>query len=121
DLTGKRVAVIGNAASAIQFVPQIAPRVEKLTIFQRSANWMLPRGDRPYGAREQRWFARLPLLARLYRWRLWLGYEARFPVFRGNRLLAAGMRRVAERNIQEQVADPGLRALLLPDYPIGAK
>src|SRR5881392_585182 len=50
DLAGKRVGVIGNAASAIQFIPQIAPKVRHLSIFQRSANWMLPRGDRAYRA-----------------------------------------------------------------------
>src|SRR5689334_10465083 len=45
DLRGKRVAVIGNAASAIQFIPQIAPEVARLHVFQRSANWMIPKND----------------------------------------------------------------------------
>lgn len=121
DLANKRVAVIGNAASAIQFIPQIAPRVRDLTIFQRSANWILPRRDRAYSAREKRLFRRSPLLTRLYRWLLWLSYELQFPAFRGNRFMQAVMRKAALKNIEEHVADPVLRAALVPDYPIGAK
>src|SRR6185369_9837057 len=71
DLAGKRVGVIGNAASAIQFIPEIAKTVERLTIFQRSANWMVARGDRPFKAWETRLFGRVPLLARLYRAFIW--------------------------------------------------
>src|SRR2546426_8176735 len=72
DLAGKRVGVIGNAASAIQLIPQIAPRVRHLSIFQRSANWMLPRGDRAYTERERRGPPRPPLLARPPRLLLWV-------------------------------------------------
>ena len=121
DLAGKRVGVIGNAASAIQLIPQIAPKVRHLSIFQRSANWMLPRGDRAYTERERRWLARLPLLARLHRWSIWLRLELRFPVMRGNRFCAWVARRAAEKNLRAQVVDPRLRAALTPDYPIGGK
>jgi cation diffusion facilitator CzcD-associated flavoprotein CzcO len=65
DLTGKRVAVIGNAASAVQFVPQIAPLLAQLTIFQRSANWLLTRRDKLYSPRLHRRMKRWPWLARL--------------------------------------------------------
>src|SRR5256885_1900532 len=88
DLAGKRVGVIGNAASAIQLIPQIAPRVRHLSIFQRSANWMLPRGDRAYTERERRWLARLPLLARLHRWSIWLRLRLPLPLMRGHRFCA---------------------------------
>jgi cation diffusion facilitator CzcD-associated flavoprotein CzcO len=121
DLAGKRVAVIGNAASAIQFIPQIAPTLEHLSIFQRSANWMLPRGDRAYSERELRWFKRVPLLARLYRWWIWFLLEQRFPLFRGSRVAAWNARRVADQYLSETVADPHLRTALLPDYAIGGK
>jgi cation diffusion facilitator CzcD-associated flavoprotein CzcO len=121
DLAGKRVAVIGNAASAIQFVPQIAPKVGHLSIFQRSANWMLPRGDRAYRAWEKWCFTHVPLLARLYRWKLWAQLELRFPLFRGNRFLAWAVRRLAEKNLRDLVVDPRLWPVLLPDYPIGGK
>jgi cation diffusion facilitator CzcD-associated flavoprotein CzcO len=121
DFAGRRVGVIGNAASAIQFIPQIAPKLEQLTIFQRSANWMLPRGDRAYTPREQWWFTHAPLWARLNRWWIWFQLEQRFPMFRGNRLLSWLVRRMAEKNLTENVSDPRLRQLLLPDYPIGGK
>ena len=121
DLSGQRVAVIGNAASAIQFIPAIAPRVGQLSIFQRSPNWMLPRGDRAYSAREQRRFARWPWLARLYRWWIYLLLEARFPMILANRVVAGGAQRAAQRNLEEHIAEPRLRAALRPDYPIGGK
>ena len=121
DLTGKNVAVIGNAASAIQFIPQIARAVKRLTIFQRSANWMIAKNDRAYSAREKRLFTRLPLLARLYRWWLWLTYEMRFPVFRQNAFLSRQMTKFADEGMRAQVSDPELQRVLTPDYPIGGK
>src|SRR5438876_1203611 len=106
DLAGKRVGVIGNAASAIQLIPQIAPRVRHLSIFQRSANWMLPRGDRAYTERERRWLARFPLFAWLHRWSIWLRLELRFPIMRKNRFFAWMARRAAEKNLRAQVPEP---------------
>jgi cation diffusion facilitator CzcD-associated flavoprotein CzcO len=120
-LDGRDVAVIGNAASAVQLVPEIAARVRRLTVFQRSANWMLPKRDRVYPAWEKWLYAHVPGLARLYRWWIWLTYESRFPVFRQRPLLSRLVTRVAERHLREQVADPALRRALRPDYPIGAK
>jgi cation diffusion facilitator CzcD-associated flavoprotein CzcO len=121
DLRGKRVAVVGNAASAIQFIPQIAPLVRRLFILQRSPNWMLPRRDRAYGAAEKRRFARWPWLARLYRWWLWLSYEMRFPLIRQKPLMSRWVERAARRYIDETVADRSLRAVLVPDYPVAGK
>ncbi len=121
DLTGKRVAVIGNAASAIQFIPQIAKVVGRLTVFQRSANWMLPRNDRAYTPREKERFARYPLLAKLYRWWIWFLLESRWPMFRGNQFLARQTQRIAEQNLNDCIPDPRLRQILTPDYPIGGK
>ncbi len=121
DLRGKRVAVIGNAASAIQFVPQIAPTVERLYVFQRSANWMLAKRDREYGPLE-RWInTHVPLVARLHRWWLWTTYEMRFPIFRRNAFFSRLTTRHAERTMREQVTDPELQRALVPDYPIGGK
>lgn len=121
DLRGKRVAVIGNAASAIQFVPQIAPQVERLYVLQRSANWMLPKRDRAYGPLERWIYANVPFAAQLYRWWLWLGYEMRFPVFRQNAFFSDLIRKHADRGMREQVTDPALQRALVPDYPIGGK
>jgi cation diffusion facilitator CzcD-associated flavoprotein CzcO len=121
DLAGRDVAVIGNAASAVQFVPAIAPRVRRLTVFQRSANWMMPKNDRVYGARERRLYARFPFLAKLYRWKIWLEHEARFPIFRRSPLLTPLALAIARRELQKAVPDPELRRVLLPDYPLGGK
>jgi cation diffusion facilitator CzcD-associated flavoprotein CzcO len=121
DLAGLRVGVIGNAASAIQFVPEIAPRTDRLFVFQRSANWMLPRNDRAYSEAEKRRFARHPWLAKLYRWWIWTAFELQWPVFRRNRFMASRYEKLAERSLREQVSDPALREALLPKYPIGGK
>ncbi len=121
ELAGKDVAVIGNAASAIQFIPEIAARVRKLFVFQRSANWMFPKGDRPFSEQERARFTRWPWLARLYRWWIWLAFELRWPVFRGNAFLSGQSRKLASQHVLEKVRDPELQRALMPDYPIGGK
>jgi len=122
DLDGKRVAVIGNAASAIQFIPHVAERVARLTIFQRSANWMIPRGDRAYTAREKRLYGLVPALVRLQRAWLWVMLETwLLPVIRGRRLASRLYQRAAERHMRSLVSDPALQDVLVPDYPIGGK
>ena len=121
DMTDKMVAVIGNAASAIQFIPQIAPRVRRLYVLQRSANWMVPRGDRAYSEAEKRRFGRFPWLARLYRWWIWLYHELSFPLFRRSAFAARRVERLAREYIEREIADPALRATLVPNYPIGGK
>ncbi len=120
-LEGRPVAVIGNAASAIQLVPRVAERASRLSIFQRSANWMMPKGDREYSEAERRRFARSPWLARLYRWWIWLSFELRWPLFRGNRWMRRNAERLSLRHMHAAVADPELREALTPDYPIGGK
>jgi cation diffusion facilitator CzcD-associated flavoprotein CzcO len=123
DLTAKRVAVIGNAASAVQFVPQIAPLVARLTIFQRSANWLLPRKDRLYAPRTQRLLTRFPGLAKLYHDAQWFyfGEMQLTPLMKRVRPVQALARLRALAHLRRQVRDPALRAKLVPDYPIGAK
>lgn len=121
DLGGKRVGVIGNAASAVQFVPEVAARAGALTIFQRSAHWILPRADRAYPA-WARAALRVRPLQRAYRLALWLWQELLFLLAfsRGSwfgRLLAARLRRRLERLFP----DPTLRAALVPSYPPGCK
>ncbi|MEN8182224.1 MAG: NAD(P)/FAD-dependent oxidoreductase [Myxococcota bacterium] len=121
SLEGRRVGVLGNAASAIQFIPQIAPKAERLLVFQRSANWMIPRFDRAYREEEKRRFARFPWLARLYRWWIWAQHELRWPVFRKNRFLSRRIGQLAEKSMREQISDAALQDALVPDYPIGGK
>ncbi len=122
DLSGKRVAVIGNAASALQFIPEIAPQAAHLTVFQRSANWVVPKRDRPYRPWEQ-WLAdRVPLITRLYRLRLWLrGELLLYPAMRRNRLARWLLRTSCLRYLKREIRDPALVAKLIPDYPVGAR
>ena len=122
DLRGKRVAVIGNAASAVQFIPEIAEQVAQLTIFQRSPNWMLPKVDRPYAAWEQRLSRKLPWLAQVYRFSIWaLGEWVMLPAIRGQRLARWAVTKACLRNLHKAIEDPALRKHLTPDYPVGAK
>jgi cation diffusion facilitator CzcD-associated flavoprotein CzcO len=123
DLAGKRVAVIGNAASAVQFVPQIAPLATELTIFQRSANWLLPRKDRLYTPRTQRRMTRWPWLAKLrhdWQW-FFFGEMQLTPLMKQVRVVQWLATRYAMLHLRRQVRDPALRAKLVPDFPIGAK
>ena len=122
DPSGRRVAVIGAAASAIQLVPELAERCAALTVYQRSPNWVLPKGDRPYSRAEKAAGRRVPGLARLYRSALWAGGEyGLYPMIRGRRAHARLGEALCKRAIRKHVTDPALRAALVPDYPIGAK
>ena len=111
-IAGRRVAVIGNAASAIQFIPEIAREAARVEIFQRSANWMIPRLDRAYTEEEKRRFTRFPLLAKLYRWWIWLQHELRFPAFRRNAFVSRRLARMAERSMRAQISSPELQQAL---------
>ncbi|MCA9772360.1 MAG: NAD(P)/FAD-dependent oxidoreductase, partial [Myxococcales bacterium] len=121
DLRGRRVAVVGNAASAIQFIPRIAPLCARLTVFQRSANWILPKPDRAYSALEKGLLTRFPALAWLYRARIYWALELRWPAFREGSFWRPLLTAIARRELRRQVADPKLRAALTPDYPFGCK
>ncbi|MCH8180898.1 MAG: NAD(P)/FAD-dependent oxidoreductase [Proteobacteria bacterium] len=121
DLRGKRVAVIGTGASAIQFIPQIAQQAAQVTVFQRSAPYVIPKPDRPYRAWEQRLFASVPLLQRLSRGWIYLSHEARALAFTRMPWLMAPYRLGFERNLRRQVPDAALRQRLTPDHPLGCK
>jgi cation diffusion facilitator CzcD-associated flavoprotein CzcO len=123
ELAGRRVAVIGTGASAVQFVPQIAPRVERLAVFQRTPNWIVPRNDAPYSDLAKGAFRRLPALEKLHRAAIYWSCEARFLGLAGpgRQALATVMEVISKRHLEAQVADAGLRSKLLPAYPIGCK
>ncbi len=122
DLTGKRAVVIGNAASAIQFIPEVAKQVRHLTVFQRSANWMIPRMDRPYTPKQIERFTRYPWLAKLYRWWIWTSFELRYPlVFYARSRFRPLFERMAKKYMKSIITDPKLQQAMVPDYPIGAR
>ncbi len=123
DLAGKSVAVIGNGASAVQFVPRIAPHVARLSLFQRSANWVLPRNDTAYSGLAQRVFRAAPALEWMHRAAIYWALETRFLAMRNKtgRWVGPLVERAAMAHLEEQVPDPELRAKLVPDYPIGCK
>jgi cation diffusion facilitator CzcD-associated flavoprotein CzcO len=120
-LDGRRVAVIGTGASAIQVVPEIAPRARRLHVFQRSAPYVIPKPDRPYGPRARALYAHVPLLRRADRLRVYLLGE-----LLGAALVASpALRRALEARwrsfMESQVADLELRARCTPDYVVGCK
>ncbi|MGK7296169.1 MAG: flavin-containing monooxygenase, partial [Candidatus Wenzhouxiangella sp. M2_3B_020] len=121
ELAGKRVAVIGTGASAAQFVPEIAPDVAQLDVYQRTPHWILPRPDAAIGPRRRALYRRLPWLQKLARFGIWLVSEARVPGLAWSTRLAAGHRWLGNRHRRRQVPDPALRAKLTPDFDIGCK
>jgi cation diffusion facilitator CzcD-associated flavoprotein CzcO len=123
DLRGKRVAVIGNAASALQFIPHVAKEAAQLHIYQRSANYVIRRNDRAYRDWEKWLFRHLPLTQKLVRLLVYLRGEWLFyPVLRqGSSQLLRLWEKWCEDYRNEEIADPGLRAKLTPDYRLGCK
>jgi cation diffusion facilitator CzcD-associated flavoprotein CzcO len=120
DLKGKRVAVVGTGASAVQFVPEIQPLVARLHVFQRTPPWVMPRTERAFTERERRLFRRFPALQRAERASIYAFRELfvfGFRHLRASRLI----RRVALRHLARAVADPALRDKLTPRYDIGCK
>ncbi|SDD71229.1 flavin-containing monooxygenase [Nocardioides lianchengensis] len=125
DLTGKRVAVIGTGASAIQLVPGIVDRVAAMTVFQRSAPYVVPKPDQAYHPRHHRLFRRFPALVRAER-RAWFWLTERFnAALSGDSLISrpllATLRLAWRGHLRRQVSDPALRRRLVPDYALGCK
>ena len=121
DLTGKRVAVIGTGASAIQFVPQIQPKVAQLHLFQRSPAYVLPKPDRAYRAWELALMQRMPWLQRIDRGLQYLYHEVRGLAFISMPWLMKLFRFSFDRHLNQHIQDPQLRTQLQPDYPMGCK
>jgi cation diffusion facilitator CzcD-associated flavoprotein CzcO len=122
DLNGKRVAVIGSAASALQFIPRVAEQVEQLTVYQRSANYIIARDDREYSAAEKARFRRYPLLQKLYRMMIYLRSEALlYPLMRAKSRLRSFFENGALKYMKEHISDPQLQRKFTPDFPAGCK
>jgi len=120
-LAGKRVAVVGTGASAVQFVPEIAPHLERMTVFQRTGNWFLPRKNRGYPPLLRRIFERVPGLQALRRRFVFEYTESLTLAIRHPRTVGrvAGARAAAF--MRSQLKDPELRSRAWPDYTFGCK
>jgi cation diffusion facilitator CzcD-associated flavoprotein CzcO len=121
DLRGRRVAVVGTGASAIQFIPHVQREAAHLTVVQRTPPWVMPRRDRPIRAIERWLYRRFPFLQRLTRAGIYTGRELIVVPF----TMAPRILRIGERNalrfLAKQVSDPALRAKLTPHYRLGCK
>ncbi len=125
DLDGKRVAVVGTGASAVQFVPGIVDRVGSMTVFQRSAPYVLPKPDQEYKAHHHRLFERVPAALRAERRAVFWLTERFNGALAGDspatRPLMAVIRGVWRAHLRATVKNPALRRALVPDYPLGCK
>lgn len=121
DLRGKDVAVVGTGASAIQFVPAIQPLPKKLTVYQRTPPWIIPRFDRPIRELERKMFAAVPASQWLARAGIYVTREMLLgPGFFWPKLMELN-EKVAKQHLENQVPDPELRKKLTPNYVIGCK
>lgn len=123
DLSGKRVAVIGTGASAVQLIPEIAPIVEHLTVFQRTPIWCFPKFDVPLPA-PARWAMRLPFGSAAQRLLSQAYVEVTFPLsaqYHSVLPLSGGAERLAKKYLGREVDDPVLRDKLTPRYAVGCK
>lgn len=120
DLRGRRVAVLGTGASAVQFVPKIQRDVARMTVFQRTAQWVLPKADRGITSAEQALYRRLPITQRALREALYYGFELGGFAQRHPWAIRR-LQRIAERHLERSVGDEQLRAALTPDHTLGCK
>lgn len=120
DLTGKRVAVIGTGASAIQFVPRIQPKAGELHVFQRTAPWVLPKPDMVLGDNGKRVIDRFPVIQSTWRKAVAsslnvINFGLRNPAF------LKPVNVAARQLLKLQIRDPQLRKAVTPNYDIGCK
>ena len=122
ELDGRRVAVVGNGASAIQFVPPVARQASAVTIFQRSTNYIGPKPDRAYGAIERWCLEHIRPYELAYRWKIYWSFEARWLLFRRDGWPGRRLARVFDKGIRTQVVSDRLpEPSVVPDYPLGCK
>lgn len=120
-LEGKHVAIVGSAASAVQIVPEVARRAARVTVLQRTPNWIMPRGRKPYSASKRAWYRRIPALIGLTRW------TQRFMMSFVHEAATLGHKRMeqfearARKFIDEAIEDPELREALTPQSHYACK
>jgi cation diffusion facilitator CzcD-associated flavoprotein CzcO len=121
DLAGKRVGVIGTGASSIQVVPQIAPLVRQLTVFQRTPSWVLPHLGRPVLERTKRIFSLLPLSEQLVRAKIYWRNELMVLGFVKDPRRMSQAETLSREHLERQIEDPLLQERLTPTYRLGCK
>jgi len=121
DLNGKNVCVIGTGASAIQFVPEIQPKVKQLYLMQRTAPWVLPKPDGPFTPTQNVLFEKLPFIQKLNRDFIYYLNEAQVVgmMYNDNILKLGEM--IGKRHINKYIKDPELRKKLTPTFKLGCK
>ncbi|MDX5297710.1 MAG: NAD(P)/FAD-dependent oxidoreductase, partial [Gammaproteobacteria bacterium] len=120
DLRGKRVAVIGTGASAIQFVPEVAKVAGEVVLFQRTPPWIIPKFDGPISTGVRKLFSKLPFTRKLLRTGIYWQNEAFALGFIHPKIMTAA-EMLARKHLKDQVKDPVLREKLTPNYTIGCK
>lgn len=121
ELAGRRITVIGTGASAIQFVPRIQPMAERLTVFQRSAPYVVPKPDIAYRSWHHRLFRSVPGVQAAMRAATWFAGELLTLALTAVRPLGKLVELLFRYHLRRQVPDPALRARLVPDHRIGCK
>ena len=121
DFTGKRVAVIGTGASAVQIVPELVKQAAFVKVFQRTPGWVIPRLDVATPDRAQELFAKVPAVQRLARRALFWGHEASATALVWGSPLSSVVARLGKAHLHRQVKDPWLRRQLTPDFTPGCK
>jgi cation diffusion facilitator CzcD-associated flavoprotein CzcO len=121
DLDGRRLAVVGTGASAIQVVPALQPRLGRIDVWQRSPGWTFPKGDLAYGPRVQRLFERVPALKRLDRAGQQVFMDVGALAMTSKPGLLKPFRAAAKLQIRAVVKDPELRRRLTPTDEVGCK
>ncbi len=121
DLKGKKVAVIGTGASAIQFVPEVVPQAKQLFLFQRTAPWILPKRDAEIGAFRKHLFKYLPFTQALYRSFIYWMAELTAVGFVSNKRLMKFAESHSLRHLKKIVKDETLRNKLTPNFTFGCK
>jgi cation diffusion facilitator CzcD-associated flavoprotein CzcO len=121
DLSGRRVAVLGTGATAIQVVPRIRERVGRLFVFQRTPPWVIPHSDRPVGPRLHRLYERFPALQRLSRAAIYGVRELLVLGMAKQPRLLKGHQKLAAAHMRRHIHDPELRRKLTPRYSFGCK
>ncbi|SPM39340.1 Predicted flavoprotein CzcO associated with the cation diffusion facilitator CzcD [Mycobacterium numidiamassiliense] len=120
DVAGKKVAVIGTGASAVQVVPELANIAERVTVFQRTPPWMVPKDDRPYSATELARFRLNPLAVPRTRWQIWKFQHDNTATFADDPIVTARSQ-FATSFLERTVSDERLRLALTPGYPFRCK